>query len=100
MPMQDPPHGLSDPDQQIVETLIDEHIHVSYNLVPIDDETWAIHASIAVDGEVIVAEFRDRTDAESALELLSAAEHRATVARTSTPDSPDSRREPRKDGST
>ena len=67
MQMQDPHHELSDPDQQIIETLIDEHIHVSYNVVPIDDETWAIHASIAVDGEVIVAEFHDRADAETAL---------------------------------
>ena len=68
MQMQDPHHELSDPDQQIIETLIDEHIHVSYDVVPIDDETWAIHASIAVDGEVIVAEFHDRADAETALE--------------------------------
>ncbi len=96
MQMQDPHHELSDPDQQIIETLIDEHIHVSYDVVPIDDETWAIHASIAVDGEVIVAEFHDRADAETALKQLSAAEHGTTDAETSAPDSP---RAPQEDAS-
>ena len=70
---------LSDTEQGIVQVLVDEHIHVSCDLVPIDDTTWAIHGSISVDGEVIVAEFHDRADAESALEQLAAAEQRATT---------------------
>lgn len=60
--------------QQIVQALIDEHVHVSCDLVAIDEQTWAIHGPIAVDGEVIVAEFDNQADAVSALEQLSAAE--------------------------
>jgi hypothetical protein len=99
MQMPDPHHELSDSEQRIVQVLVDEHVRVSCYLVPIDDETWAIRGSIAVDGEVIVAEFHDRTHAEFAVEQLSAAEHGATVARPSTPDSPDSSRADREDGS-
>ncbi len=47
-------------EERVVRTLIEEHVQVSCQLVPIDDHTWAIHGSIAVDGEVIVAEFDDR----------------------------------------
>jgi hypothetical protein len=79
MQMQDQRHELSDTEQRIVQVLVDEHVHVSCDLIPIDETTWAIHGSISVDGEVIVAEFHDRADAESALEQLSAAEHRATA---------------------
>ena len=79
MQMQDQRHELSETEQQIVQVLVDEHVHVSCDLVPIDDETWAIRGSIAVDGEVIVAEFHDRADAETAVEQLSAAEHGTVI---------------------
>jgi hypothetical protein len=79
MQMQDQRHELSETEQQIVQVLVDEHVHVSCDLVPIDDETWAIRGSIAVDGEVIVAEFHDRADAEAAVEQLSAAEHGTVI---------------------
>jgi hypothetical protein len=79
MQMQDQRHGLSETEQQIVQVLVDEHVHVSCDLVPIDDETWAIRGSIAVDGEVIVAEFHDRADAETAVEQLYAAEHGTVI---------------------
>jgi hypothetical protein len=42
--------------------------------VPIDDHTWAVQGSIAVDGEVILAEFDNPEDAELAVEELAAAE--------------------------
>jgi hypothetical protein len=79
MQMQDQRHELSETEQQIVQVLVDEHVHVSCDLVPIDDETWAIRGSIAVDGEVIVAEFHDRADAETAVEQLYAAEHGTVI---------------------
>ena len=63
-----------DRKQRIVQELIDEHIHASRDIVPIDDQTWALHGVIAVDGEVIIAEFDDRADAESALEQVAATE--------------------------
>ena len=61
----------------IVEELIDEHFRVDCTLIQIDAETWAIHGTIAVDGNVILAEFSNQQDAQTAIEQLSAAEHRA-----------------------
>ena len=57
-------------EEHIVQALIDEHVHVSCKLEPIDEHTWAIHGSIAVDGEVILAEFDNPEDAELALEEI------------------------------
>jgi hypothetical protein len=65
-------HDLPPAEERVVRALIDEHVQVSCELVPIDDHTWAIHGSIAVDGEVIVAEFDDRDDAEIAVEEIAA----------------------------
>jgi hypothetical protein len=65
---------LSDADERVVAEVIDEHIRVSCDVIAIDETTWAIHASIAVDGEVLVAEFQSRADAEAALEEIVAAE--------------------------
>ena len=69
-------------EQRVIEGLIDEHVRFHYDIVPIDDQTWAIHGWIAVDGEVILAEFTTPDLAWSALEELSRAEHvnRATLA--------------------
>ena len=67
-------HGLPPSEQRVVEALVDEHVHVSCRLVPIDERTWAIQGSIAVDGEVILAEFDNAQDAEVALEELAASE--------------------------
>jgi hypothetical protein len=64
----------SDREQRIVQELIDEHIYAAQDLVPIDDQTWALHGEIAVDGEVIIAEFDNKPDAESALKQISAGE--------------------------
>jgi hypothetical protein len=67
-------------DLRTIEALIDEHVLVDCYLVPIDAQTWAIHGFIAVDGNVIVAEFTDRREAEAAIERLEAAEARAAAA--------------------
>jgi hypothetical protein len=61
---------------RIIEVLIDEHVRVDCNLIPIDDRTWAIHGSIAVDGNVILAEFDSKDEAEAALERIAAAQAR------------------------
>ena len=71
--MQEHQHELPPSEERIVRTLVEEHVTVSCDLVPIDDHTWAIHGSIAVDGEVILAEFDDHDDAELAVEEIAAA---------------------------
>jgi len=73
----------TDSDPRIVEDIIAEHFPFDCNLIPIDAHTWAIHGSIPVAGDVILAEFSNREDAEAALKLLSAAEKTSRV-----PDSP------------
>jgi hypothetical protein len=71
----DAPHpDLPPSERRVVQALVDEHVHVSCRLVPIDERTWAIQGSIAVDGEVILAEFDNADDAELALEELAASE--------------------------
>jgi hypothetical protein len=74
--MREQHHDEADPEQRIVRELIDEHVHVSCNVVVIDDHTWAIHGLIAVDGDVILAEFDDPAAAESVLGQHSAIEQR------------------------
>jgi hypothetical protein len=71
--MHDPTHGLTNTQQGIVQEVLDEHVLVS-GLVPIGNQTWAIYGTIPVDGEVIVAEFDNRADAESTLERIAEAE--------------------------
>jgi hypothetical protein len=65
----------TDRGQRIIEALIDEHVRFHYDVIPIDHQTWAIHGSIVVDGEVILAEFATQDDARSALEQLARAEN-------------------------
>jgi hypothetical protein len=65
----------ADRGQRIIEALIDEHVRFHYDVIPIDHQTWAIHGSIVVDGEVILAEFATQDDALYALEHLSRAEN-------------------------
>ncbi len=67
-------HDLPPSQRRVVQELLDEHVHVSCDLVPIDEHTWAIRGSIAVDGDVILAEFDNHEDAELAVEELAASE--------------------------
>jgi hypothetical protein len=57
-------------DLRAIQELIAEHLPFDCNLVPIDAHTWAIHGSIPVAGQAILAEFASREDAELALEML------------------------------
>jgi hypothetical protein len=67
-----PRHDLTEAEEMAVKEVLDEHIPVvGISLV---GETWAIYGSIPVDGEVIVAEFDNRADAQTALEEIAAAE--------------------------
>ncbi len=71
--MHDEPPQVTEPIHAVVAELIDEHFDFDCNLVQVDAQTWAITGSIAVDGEVILAEFSSRNEAEVALEQLAAA---------------------------
>jgi hypothetical protein len=64
------------PDRQLLflEELVEEHAAVAGDVVEIDTHTWAIHGSIAVDGDVIMAEFDTQDEARAVLNEL-AAEH-------------------------
>ena len=68
------------PTVEIVQALIDQHVRVARDIVPIDNDTWAIHGLIAVDGEVIMAEFTDMREAQAAVVRLFAAESETDVS--------------------
>jgi hypothetical protein len=59
---------------EAVDDIIEEHFPFDCNLIPIGPHTWAIHGSIPVGGDVILAEFDNKDAAEAALKRLSAAE--------------------------
>jgi hypothetical protein len=72
--MSDERREQGDRGQRVIEELIHAHVRFDYDLIAIDDQTWAIHGIIAVDGQVILAKFTTQDDAWSALEQLSQAE--------------------------
>ena len=79
--------------QQIVEGLIQVHARVARDVVQIAASTWAIHGPIAVDGEVIMAEFNSRDAADVAIDQLWSAEQ-GTTAPSGVPRCPTARGRP------
>ena len=76
------PHGdaTSEGDHRqlvFLEELVEEHATVAGDVIEIDTHTWAIHGSIAVDGDVIMAEFDTEEHARTVLGELSDEEHGA-----------------------
>ena len=69
-------HG-EHPDRQLLflQELVAEHATISSDIVGVGTHTWAIHGSIAVDGEVIVAEYDTPDQARLVLDQLSSADH-------------------------
>jgi hypothetical protein len=66
-------------DQQIIEGLIQVHARVARDVIQIAASTWAIHGPIAVDGEVIMAQFNSRDAADAAINQLWSAERGTTA---------------------
>jgi hypothetical protein len=66
----------SDPDPQLafLEELVEEHANIAGDVIEIDAHTWAVRGSIAVDGEVIMAEYDTEEHARTALAELRSAE--------------------------
>ena len=56
--------------QPIIQELIDEHALISCDIVVIDSHTWAIHGLIAVDGDILMAEFDSFEEATAAVEQI------------------------------
>jgi hypothetical protein len=63
-----------DPQLALLEELVDEHAVIAGDVIEIDAHTWALHGSIAVDGDVIVAEYATEEQAHVVLAQLSAVE--------------------------
>jgi hypothetical protein len=62
-----------DPDRELVflEELVEEHAIIAGDVIEIDAHTFAIHGTIAVDGEVILAEFETEEHAATILQEVS-----------------------------
>jgi hypothetical protein len=58
----------------VIDALLHQQARIAGDIVEINQTTWAIHGSIPVDGEVILAEFDRRENAVEALAWLSEAE--------------------------
>jgi hypothetical protein len=60
--------------RRVIEDLIQVQARVARDVIQITPSTWAIHGPIAVDGEVIMAEFSSRDAAYVAIDQLWSAE--------------------------
>ena len=74
------PHGEQDPQLVFLEELVEEHATIAGDVIEIDAHTWAIHGSIAMDGEVIMAEYDTEEHARIVLDELAADEERPDPA--------------------
>jgi hypothetical protein len=55
---------------RLLEQLIDARVRVAGDVLEVSIGVWAIHGSIPVDGEVILAEFTVLDEARSVLDRL------------------------------
>lgn len=64
----------SDPDVRVrfLQLLAEEHAHIAGDLVVLGEGAWAIHGTILVDGEVLIASFEREQDARVILDQLGA----------------------------
>ena len=74
-------------EQRVIEELIDEHVRVDCTLIQIDADTWAIHGTIVVDGQVIMAEFSSQAATPKQRSTKSSQEKRRPRVRRTSRDS-------------
>jgi hypothetical protein len=67
--MTDEPDGLGE-QLRFIEGLVAERATVAGDVLEIGADTWAIHGSIPIDGEVLMAEFARQEDAVAVLARL------------------------------
>ena len=60
--------------EMLVDSILPLHPRLGQDLFQIDEQVWAIHGYIPVDGEVILAEFGRRETAMAILVQLAAAQ--------------------------
>ncbi len=65
-----PEPAAADGRLRLLEQLVDQRVRVAGDVVEVSLGTWAVHGSIPVDGEVILAEFSRRDEARSVLDQL------------------------------
>jgi hypothetical protein len=56
----------TDPEA-VIDALLHQQARLAGDIVQIDEETWALHATIPLEGEVIVAELHGADEARSLL---------------------------------
>ena len=61
---------MADPSLRLLEQFLDARAYVAGDVLEVSRGVWAIHGSIPVDGEVILAEFSLPDEAMSVLERL------------------------------
>jgi len=61
---------MVDPRLHLLEQLVDERVRIAGDILEVSRGVWAIHGSIPVDGEVILAEFSMVDDARTVLHQL------------------------------
>jgi hypothetical protein len=61
---------MSDRRVHLLEQLVDERVRIAGDVLEVSLGVWAIHGSIPVDGEVILAEFALPDEARSVLDQL------------------------------
>ena len=71
-----PPTAQPDAQLAFLEEMIEEHATVAGDVIEVDAHTWAIHGSIAVDGDVIMAEYESEEHARIVLGELASDEER------------------------
>ena len=61
---------MPDPSLRLLQQFLDARAYVAGDVLEVSLGVWAIHGSIPVDGEVILAEFTLPDEARSVLERL------------------------------
>jgi hypothetical protein len=61
---------MADRRLRLLEQLIDQRVPIAGDVLEVSLGVWAIHGSIPVDGEVILAEFSLADEARSVLDQL------------------------------
>ena len=73
-----PPPQRPDRAAELLAALVDEHLEVDRDVIPLTAETWAIHGYLAYEGEVIAATFASEREAWAGISLLEEIQRRAT----------------------